>query len=162
MKMSLRTLMVIAVLSISLLLSACGRGSNAPAGSTNAGGNTGPVTFELGSDGEQLAFDKKTLSANAGQQVTIKFTNNSLAQQHNWVLLKSTDSAQSVATEGLTAGLEKGYMPNDMTTILAHIPLVNAKSKGEVSFTAPPTGTYTYICTVPGHYPLMVGTLTVN
>jgi azurin len=113
--------------------------------------------------GEQLAFDKTALSASAGQQVTVKFTDTSAAQQHNWVLVKGGDDvAQKVATEGLTAGADKNYLPTDPANIIANTPLANAGATVEVSFPAPPAGTYTFLCTVPGHYPLMQGTLTVS
>jgi azurin len=88
---------------------------------------------------------------------------NSAAQQHNWVLVKGgADVAQKVATEGLTAGADKNYLPSDPASIIANTPLSSAGQTVEVTFTAPAAGTYIFFCTVPGHYPLMQGTLTVN
>jgi len=161
MKTQMRTFMLAVVLGVSLLLTACGGGTAAPPASS--GGSTGPVTLELGSVGENLAFDKTALTVSSGQQVTVKFTDNSAAQQHNWVLAKGGDDvAKKVATEGLTVGVDKGYLPEDPANIIAHTPLSNAGQTVEVSFTAPAAGTYTFFCTVPGHYPVMKGTLTVN
>ncbi|NNJ11481.1 auracyanin [Chloroflexales bacterium ZM16-3] len=161
MNIQLRTLMISTVLGLSLLLTACG-GSTSSSAAT-AIPSTGPVTLELGSAGDNLAFNKTALTVFSGQQVTIKFTDNSTALQHNWVLVKGGDDlAQQVATEGLVAGADKNYLPTDPANIIANTPLSNAGQTVETSFTAPAPGTYTYFCTVPGHYPLMKGTLTVN
>jgi azurin len=162
MKIQLRLFILVAVLSLAGLLSACG-GSGSAAPAANSGGGSGPSTIELGSAGENLAFDKTALTASAGQPVSIKFKNNSSAQQHNWALVKGGDDvAQKVATEGLTAGADKGYLPSDPTNIVANTKLASAGETVEISFTAPAAGTYDFICTVPGHFPLMKGTLTVN
>ncbi|MBX0329264.1 auracyanin [Oscillochloris sp. ZM17-4] len=161
MKTHLRLFLLSAVLGVSLLLTACGGSSTStPAASS---GGTGPVTLELGSAGENLAFDKTELSVSSGQQVTVKFTDNSAAQQHNWVLARGGDDvAQKIATEGLVAGADKNYLPTDPANIIANTTLANAGQTVEVTFTAPAPGTYTFFCTVPGHYPLMKGVLTVN
>lgn len=167
MKMNLRTLTLVVLLGVSLMLSACGGGggTSSSSGGASSGGSAaaGPVTLDLGSDGENLAFDKTELSVSAGQQVTVNFKNNSAAQQHNWVLIKGGDAeAKVVADAGLTAGADKDYLPADTTNILAHTKLSNGGETVSVTFTAPAAGTYQYICTAPGHYPLMVGTLTVK
>lgn len=160
MKIQVRMFTAAVVLGLAILISACGGGSSTPAAST---GGSGPATVDIGSAGENLAFDKTALTATAGQQVTVKFKNNSTVQQHNWVLVKGGDDvAQTVATEGLTAGAEQNFLPSDKANILASSPLANANETVEVSFTAPAAGTYDFICTVPGHFPLMKGTLTVN
>ena len=41
------------------------------------GGSGGSPTPEIGVQGEQLAFDKATLSVPAGQQITVTFKNSS-------------------------------------------------------------------------------------
>lgn len=157
----LRMLMVGVVLGLALVLSACGGGGGASSGGGAA--SSGPVTIDIASDGENLAFDKKTLTVTAGQQVTLKFKNNSVAQQHNWVLVQGGDAnAKVIADGGIVAGLEADFLPADQSNVVAHTKVANGGESVEVSFTAPAAGTYQYICTVPGHYPLMVGTLTVN
>jgi azurin len=160
MKIQVRMFTISIVLGLAILISACGGGASTPAGGT---GGSGPTTIEIASAGENLAFDKTALTATAGQQITIKFKNNSTVQQHNWVLVKGgNDISQAVATEGLTAGADKNYLPSDTSNIVASTPLANANETVEVAFAAPAAGTYEFICTVPGHFPLMKGTLTVN
>jgi azurin len=95
--------------------------------------------------------------------VTVDFTNNSAVQQHNWVLVNGGEAeAQAIADAGLTAGLASQYLPADKANVLANTEVLDGGESGEVTFTAPTAGSYLYICTVPGHYPLMQGTLTVN
>lgn len=162
MKINLRMLMLAVVLGVSLLLSACGGGGGGAA-SGGGGGATGPLTIDIGSDGENLAFDKTTLTAAAGQQVTLNFKNNSAVQQHNWVLVKGgEDVAKPIADAGLTAGAAAQFLPADLSNVIAHTKVLNGGESESITFTAPAAGTYLYICTVPGHYPLMQGTLTVN
>lgn len=170
MKMNLRMLVLAVLLGASLLLAACGGGGGGAAGggggggAASGGGASGPATLDVGTAGENLAFDKTTLEAAAGQQVTVNFTNGSTVQQHNWVLVNGgEDVAAEVDEAGLTAGLQNNYLPADKANIIANTNVLNGGESGSVSFTAPAAGQYLYICTVPGHYQAgMKGTLTVN
>nr|2AAN_A Chain A, auracyanin A [Chloroflexus aurantiacus] len=138
-------------------------GGGSSGGSTGGGSGSGPVTIEIGSKGEELAFDKTELTVSAGQTVTIRFKNNSAVQQHNWILVKGGEAeAANIANAGLSAGPAANYLPADKSNIIAESPLANGNETVEVTFTAPAAGTYLYICTVPGHYPLMQGKLVVN
>ena len=57
----------------------------------------------------------------------------------------------------------QGYIPDDKANIVSNTKLVNATETDSVSFTAPAAGTYTYLCTFPGHFIAgMKGTLTVK
>jgi azurin len=164
MKTNLRMALFAALLGALLVLAACGN-NNAGGGGASSGGASGggPTTLEVGSDGENLAFDKTTLTASAGQQVTVNFKNNSAVQQHNWVLVNGGEAeAQAIADAGLTAGLASQYLPADKANVLANTEVLDGGESGQATFTAPAAGSYLYICTVPGHYPLMQGTLTVN
>ncbi|MGB9739310.1 plastocyanin/azurin family copper-binding protein [Chloroflexus sp.] len=154
--------MAIAVLAVmAMALAACGGGSSG--GSTGGSASSGPVTLEIGSKGEELAFDKTELTVAPGQTVTLRFKNNSAVQQHNWILIKGGDAeAAAIANAGLSAGPAANYLPADKSNILAETPLANGGETVEVTFTAPAAGSYLFICTVPGHYPLMQGKLIVK
>jgi azurin len=163
MKTNLRMIVLAALLGALLVLTACGNNNAGGGGASSGGASSGPATLDIGSDGENLAFDKTTLTASAGQQVTVNFKNNSAVQQHNWVLVNGGEAeAQAIADAGLTAGLESQYLPADKANVLANTEVLDGGESGTASFTAPAAGSYLYICTVPGHYPLMQGTLTVN
>ena len=90
------------------------------------------------------------------------FKNGSGAQKHNWILVKGGDDvAAKVDEAGVAAGDAKGYIPDD-ANIVAKTKLVDGAATDSITFKADP-GTYTYLCTFPGHYAAgMKGTLTVK
>ncbi|MFN3373086.1 MAG: plastocyanin/azurin family copper-binding protein [Chloroflexus sp.] len=162
MKIWLRMMVFAVLAALAMALAACGGGGNS-GGSSGGGQSSGPVTLEIGSKGEELAYDKTELRVAAGQTVTLRFKNNSAVQQHNWILVKGSDAeAAAIVNAGLTAGPAANYLPADKSNILAESPLANGNETVEVTFTAPAAGTYIYLCTVPGHYPLMQGKLIVT
>ena len=46
--------------------------------------------------------------------------------------------------------------------VIASIPILGPKQKGEIAFKAPAPGEYPFICSFPGHVALMKGTLIVK
>jgi len=144
-----------------LVITACGGGAAAPTQAPAAGAAGTAVTLDIGSKGEELLYDKTTLEAPAGSKITVKLKNNSTALQHNWVLVKPGTS-DSVATDGIAAGEAANYVKEKDPNIIAHLPMVKAGATGMVTFDAPAPGVYPYICTFPGHYVLMKGTLTIK
>ena len=148
MKLNLRALLVGVALVGALLLAACGGGGG-------GGGGTDITTA-----GEQLAFQPTTLNATAGQQVTVTFKNGSSSQKHNWVLVKGGDDVASKVDEGAAANGGEVQAGGD---VIAATKLLNGGETGTASFAAPAAGTYTFLCTFPGHYIAgMKGTLTVK
>jgi azurin len=156
MKFNLRSLLGGVAVASALLLAACGGGSDS--------GGSGGGGLSVTTPGEQLAYQPATLDATSGQQVTVNFKNGSTAQKHNWVLVKGGDDvAAQVDEAGSAAGEAAGYIPADKANILGNTNLLNGGESGSASFTAPAAGTYTYLCTFPGHYIAgMKGTLTVK
>lgn len=151
-------MIVVAVFAL-LALAGCGGTPAQPAQSEEGAG----TVLEISTDGEALAFSTTSLETQAGEPVTLRFTNSSTALQHNWVLVDGgEDVAQQVNQAGVAAGPEQAYVDESAGNVIAHTELLDPGAVGEVTFTAPDAGTYEYICTVPGHYPLMRGTLTVQ
>ncbi|MCS7060492.1 MAG: plastocyanin/azurin family copper-binding protein [Anaerolineae bacterium] len=142
------------------VLAACGGGEATPA---PAAGDQPKqeVKLEIGSKGEELLFDKDTLTAPANSRITLTFKNNSTALLHNWVLIKPGTNDQ-VANDGLAAGEAKGYLKENDPNVIAHTKMVKAGESDTITFDAPPKGSYPYICTFPGHHVLMKGTLTIQ
>ncbi len=148
-----------------LILAGCG-GAAAPAPTAKPAEPAKPaVVLDLGTKGDELAFDKTALSAAAGSRITIRFNNMAGAGSgmlHNVVVLKAGASADGVATDGIAAGDAAGYLKAGDTRVLAASKMIKGGEKTEFSFDAPAPGDYVVICTFPGHYVLMRATLTVK
>jgi azurin len=121
------------------------------------------VELTIASVANTMTFDKTALTVPAGAEVHLVMTNHSnmTTLPHNWVLVK-TGTEASVAAAGLKRGETAGYIDVLNHDMLAHTPLAKQGETSEVTFVAPEAGTYPYICTVPGHYMLMKGVLTVT
>ena len=142
-------------LASALALAACGGG-----GSTG-GGAAGGGAVNVSTAGEQLQFAPGNLTTGPGD-VKITFKNGSSVQKHNFVLVKGGDDvAAKVDEEGVAAGEAKGYIPDD-PNIVAKTKLVNGGESDNITANVP-AGTYTFLCTFPGHYAAgMKGVLTVK
>jgi azurin len=121
------------------------------------------VEIELSTVANTMTFDKKELTVPTGAEVHLVLKNHATMATlpHNWVLVKSGTEA-SVAAAGLKLGDQAGYIDMRDKDMLVHTPLTKPGENAEVTFTAPEPGTYPYICTVPGHYMMMKGVLTVT
>lgn len=156
MKISVRKIALGVLLVSAFVLAACG--GAASDGAASGGG------LSVGSDGENLAYAPISLTAKAGEKVSLTFKNNSTAQVHNFVLVNGGDDvATAVNDAGIEAGEAGAYVAADKANIIAHTGLLAAGGSETIEFTAPAAGTYSYICTYPAHYGGgMVGVLTVN
>src|SRR5205823_931440 len=98
---------------------------------------------------------------------TVKLTNKGtmpkMAMGHNFVLFKKGTDIQAFTTDAVTAG-QTDYIPAKYKSqILANTKILGPGESAEVSFTAPKEpGSYTYICSFPGHSATMKGTLIVG
>jgi azurin len=118
-----------------------------------------PEELKIGSVGNEMKFDKDKLTVTAGAQVHLVLKNNATmdTMPHNWVLVKVGTEAK-VALDGLTNAADAGYVVPG-PDVLANSPMAAPGKTAEITFTAPPVGKYPYICTTPGHYLMMKGTL---
>ncbi len=110
-----------------------------------------------------LKFNKTALTAKAGAKIKLTMTNND-DMPHNFLLVQH-GTANAVGEAAIQLGLkgnEMGYIPN-LPSVLYHTKLIGPGSDDTIYFTAPAKpGKYTYVCTYPGHYLSMQGTLTVT
>ena len=140
-------------LASAFALAACGGGGG------GGGGGGAPAALNISTAGEQLQFAPANLSAAAGD-VKITFKNGSGAQKHNWVLVKGGDDVAQKVDEAAAAGGGETQAGGD---VIAATKLLAGGEAGTASFTAPAAGTYTFLCTFPGHFVAgMKGTLTVS
>lgn len=109
-----------------------------------------------------MAYEPTSLTVKAGQKIKITLINENTAEgmAHNWVLVP-LGKGQEVVTAGLSAGPDKGYVPQS-DQVLAATALAGPRQTVSVEFTAPASGSYNYVCTYPGHFPKMIGKLIVE
>jgi uncharacterized cupredoxin-like copper-binding protein len=144
-----------------LALTACGGGGGETGGTGGTGGTTGGTTggatVSSAADPVQIKFAEASLTAAAGQPITVNFNNPSTTLQHNWVLVQPGQE-DAVANAAIAKNGDATGLPG---VIAAGKPITG--SQEAISVPAQQAGTYPYICTVPGHYQAgMKGTLTVN
>lgn len=137
----MKKIVTLALLLLAFTLAACGGGDSEPSAA-----GSGPVTLDF--EGQDISFDKTSATANAGQQITVNF-NNVGSLEHNWILIPPGTDALTATQEDALSGANSG--------------IVAAGESKTFTFTAPPAGSYTFVCTVEGHAAAgMVGTLTVQ
>lgn len=123
------------------------------------------MSIEVAALGEtmmEIAYEPSTLTLVEGAEVTLTFKNQSSAagMLHNFVLIP-TGIGQEIATAGIAAGEAGNFTPDDDRIIVA-TKMTKMGEELTVTFTAPEAGEYEYICTYPGHYPAMIGKVTVT
>ncbi|MEE8159467.1 MAG: plastocyanin/azurin family copper-binding protein [Dehalococcoidia bacterium] len=123
-------------------------------------GCEGP-TLEISVNGDALQFDKDKLQVAADTEVILCLINVSVINQHNWVLVQD-GTKDDVAARGLEAGPDNDWVQPGDPDVVANTGVVKPGEGGEVSFTPPPTGTYQFVCTFPGHNITMYGDFAVT
>jgi len=113
-----------------------------------------------------MRFDTPTLTAFEGQQITINFLNLH-PDLHNVVILDSGTDLDTFG-KGLDAymtdpqSLETEYIPPAyMNQVLGSTGVMSQRQSVNMTLNPLPQGIYPFICTVPGHWTLMQGTLTI-
>jgi len=121
---------------------------------------TPDLEVTLGTDGDNMAFDKREFEVKAGSTVKITFKNNAKpgGLQHNLIVVKS-GSETDVANAAVAAGNDKGWIPVGNPSVLATTKLVDPGQSDSIVFVAPAAGDYPYICTFPGHAMVMKGVM---
>jgi len=138
-------------LAAALALTACGGGGNESAAGDEAKTVRG---------NDSLRYEPETLQAAAGEEFTVNFSNPSNVP-HNFVLVEQGQE-QAVADAGAA---NDGEVDDDTPGVIKAGELLDAGTEDpeELEIGELEAGTYTYICTYPGHYAGgMKGTLTVQ
>ena len=136
-----------------------------PAAPSAAAAKSGARVIEITAN-DQMKFSVATIEAKAGEELKVVLTNAGTlpkeAMGHNWVLLKAGTDVAAFATAGMTAKETDYISPALKDQVIASIPVLGPKKSGDVTFKAPAAGEYPFICSFPGHFMLMKGTLTVK
>jgi azurin len=117
----------------------------------------------LGNSMDVMSFSVQEIRVKAGTTVKIHFTNTAKdpALKHNFFIVKN-GTMEQVATAGLSAGVDKNYIPDDKTNILFSSNLLEPGKSEDLVFPAPPVGEYQFVCTYPGHWQKMNGKFIVE
>jgi len=111
-----------------------------------------------------MKFDQNELRVFEGQEITLTLNHTGKMSKeimgHNFVLLKKKTDLDDFAQRAMLAR-ENEYIPVGDETI-AYTKMIGGGESDTITFTAPEKGSYTYICTFPGHYGLMKGVLIVS
>tara|TARA_B100000941_G_scaffold137974_1_gene97765 strand:+ start:562 stop:1062 length:501 start_codon:yes stop_codon:yes gene_type:complete len=111
-----------------------------------------------------MKFDQNELRVFEGQEITLTLNHTGKMSKeimgHNFVLLKKKTDLDDFAQRAMLAR-ENEYIPVGDETI-AYTKMIGGGESDTITFTAPKKGSYTYICTFPGHYGLMKGVLIVS
>lgn len=149
---SARVLILSSILTLSL-----------SAGMASAAGRAIAITA-----GDDMKFSVTAITAKPGEEltVTLKATGSMprVAMAHNFVLLKPGVDATAFVNAGAGASTTDFIAPANKAQVLASTKLVGNGETVTVTFKAPAKpGTYTYLCTFPGHFVSgMKGVLTVK
>ncbi len=122
------------------------------------------VTINIKVVKNEMKFDKTSFTVKAGQTVELVLDNPDF-MQHNWVLVQSGAVEKvGAAADKMAAdpkGAEKNYVPA-MKEVIAATELVDTNGRSVIRFKVPEkTGDYPYVCTFPGHWRIMNGTMKV-
>ena len=120
--------------------------------------------IKMGTLHGKLQYDKTFLSVKPGAKIRIEFKNTD-EMAHNIVICKIGTDTNKVGMAALKLGadgLKMQYIPKS-DKILFHTPLVDSGKTYNFYFQAPKkNGAYPFVCTFPGHFQIMKGTLQVG
>jgi uncharacterized cupredoxin-like copper-binding protein len=108
-----------------------------------------------------LKFALEDFAVPEGSRLRLVFNNND-DMLHNLVLVQP-GKAEAVGKKAMDMGINGsglGYVPAS-PDVLANTCLLQPETSQSIYFTAPKAGDYPYICTFPGHFLVMKGTMKV-
>lgn len=119
--------------------------------------------------GDAIKYDQRSITVSSTcKTITIQLTHTgklpAAAMGHN-VVIAPADVYQSVAQDGLKAGLAANYLKAGDTRVIASTKIVGGGEKTSTSFPGSKLkagGAYKFFCTAPGHLALMTGQLIVE
>lgn len=117
---------------------------------------------------DQMQFDKDALSVPAScDEVSLTLEHSGEmdieTMGHNWVLT-ATGDYEDVAQEGMNAGLDNDYLPQDDDRIIAHTEVIGGGESTTITFSTDDLAgkDLTFFCSFPGHYSMMNGSFNVK
>ena len=107
--------------------------------------------------GNEMKYDTTEIRAKAGTHIRIIMENvsNTPVMKHNVMFLTNESFIEEIGRMAYDA---TNHIPIH-NAIIASTPMAEPQTRTEVVFKVPEPGSYPYICTYPGHYVSMRGTL---
>lgn len=157
---------ILGVAAIGGVAAACGGNGGGEQGAGNSAqestAETDSKTVTIEPVDNQMQYATTEIQAPAGSELTIVFNNTatSPAMNHNVVVLKNEEGVKETVGQAAMMAKENDFIPPEHENlIIAHTPMSAPGETVEVTFTVPPAGEYPFICTYPGHWNSMQGTL---
>lgn len=115
---------------------------------------------------DEMKYNLSELKAKAGQVVVLKLSHvgkmPKSAMGHNWILLNEGVDMAKFAGSAIKAK-DSDYIPEGSgDKIIAHTKLLGGGEEDTITFKAPQAGTYTFLCSFPGHFGMMNGKFIVE
>ncbi|PMY43574.1 azurin [Pseudomonas sp. GW456-L14] len=118
---------------------------------------------------DQMSFNTKEITIDKScKTFTVNLTHSgSLPKNvmgHNWVLSKSADMA-GIATDGMAAGIDKNYLKEGDSRVIAHTKMIGSGEKDSVTFDVSKLTageSYEFFCSFPGHNSMMKGAVVLK
>ncbi len=138
---------------------------NDAATSESTNDNQEATTIDL-TGNDQMKYNKTEFTVKAGQEITIHMKNigklPAKAMSHDVVVLKPGSDVKAFGMAATKAGeLEK--VSDDLKgEIIAKTKLLGPGESDEITVTFDEPGKYPFLCSFPGHYATMNGTITVE
>lgn len=155
-------------------LTACGGGgdgddssSASSSSSATSSSDGGAQTVTIHPEGNRMKYKETEFTVPPDTEIELVFENtaSSPSMQHNVLLLNEAPSQsifKEVGQAGVKAGANNDYVP-DHEAVLASTPISMPGETVSVTFTTPSeSGEYGYVCTYPGHWATMQGTMIVE
>ena len=130
--------------------------------------HAGNCIIDLKAD-DAMKFDQQTVTVAAScKTITINLAHTGKlpiqTMGHN-VVIAPTDAFQTIAQDGVKAGLAGNYVPAGNARVIAHTKVIGGGEKTTASFPGRKLkagGAYTFFCSAPGHWALMKGQVVVK
>lgn len=177
----MKKVMFLAMTAASLLFVACG-GNKEEAGTSsttteapadNAAATEAPAAEAAVSNtisltgNDQMKYDQTAFTVKANQPIDLTMKNvgtlPAKSMSHDVVVLKPGTDINTIGQALAQAGGDIEKLPADLKgQIIAHTKMLGPGEEDKINFTLPAAGEYPFMCSFPGHYSVMHGTITAQ
>lgn len=114
---------------------------------------------------DQMQFGKNEIRVPAGTTVRLTLEHVGRLEEnvmgHNFVLLKQDTDVTDFGQRAAQAR-DNDYIPQGSDAVIANTEMIGGGETTTIEFEAPEAGTYTFICSFPGHFVQMQGQFIVE